>query len=255
MKEKIATGEINTNDLMRTIKNVLPFTENEPAAKLLSSEIFEQMLQKEFLHAFLLTPADLSKYGSVNKYYQKLSKHLNQLDILLNKQLLSNHADSSSSLLHAMQSNSKEAVEQLNQNLEFMKLLNEFFSYVQLPTNLQEKFTHADLFVYTKKKKLASQNNPIHVLLRLDMENLHALDVDIYLKNQTVTLNFAVNDAKSGKLLENNLTLLEDALLEKGFLCQCSVGKIEKDIDIVKDFMKPETASQGITRYSFDLRA
>ena len=255
VKEKISTGEISASELMRIIKNVLPFTDAEPAAKLLSSDTFAQMLQKEFMHTFLLSPEDIPKYGTLDHYYQKLSKQLHELEQLLDKPLLSNHSAATETLLTTMQTNAKEAAGQLNENMDFMKLLNQFFSYVQLPTNLRDTFTHAELFVYTRKKTLAKKSNPIHVLLRLDMEHLHALDIDVYLKDQSLTLTFAVNDEKTGKLLENNLTLLENALLEKGFLCNSSVTKIEQDIDIVKDFIKPENSSQEISRYSFDLRA
>lgn len=255
IKEKVASGEINRTELIRTLKNVLPFTEMEPATQLLHSDAFEQLVKDEFMDALLLTPKDIFKQGGVNHYYQKLSKQLEELDNLLDKQLLSRQNQESATIMHTLQNHTKETVEQVKSNLDFMKVLNQFFSYVQLPVKLHEKCTHADLYVYTKKKALSKQNTPIHVLLRLDMEHLGAMDVDVILKDQNVTANFALSNDKAINLIKTNINLLEDALLEKGYLCNSTIGKLEKEVDLVKDFIAQDSTPQEITRYSFDLRA
>lgn len=255
VKDKIVTGEIPTSELMRTIKTVLPFTPEQPAAALLSSSTFSKLLKKELLNSFLLSPKELSQQGGVDFYYRKLEKHLEDLDTVLEKQLLSRQQTSDLLMNNTMQTNAKESVGQLKDNLNFMKLLNQFFSFVQLPTKMQDACTHADLYVYTRKKQLAKQQNPIHILLHLDMDYLGSMNVDVKLKNKTITANFSMSDEKAKKLLENNLSLLNDALLEKGYLCNSKVSKLEKEVDIVKDFIEPEHATHGISRYSFDLRA
>lgn len=255
VKQKVKTGEINRTELIRTIKNVLPFTETEPASQLLTNDTFEQLVKEEFMDALLLTPKNIFKQGGVNHYYQKLSKQLEKLDELFHKQLLNRQNQETSTIMHTLQNHVKENVGQVKDNLDFMKVLNQFFSYVQLPVKLHEKCTHADLYVYTKKKNLSKQNASIHVLLRLDMEHLGAMDVDVILKNQTVTANFALSNDKAIHLLKTNINLLEDALLEKGYLCNSTIGKLEKEMDLVKDFIEQENSTQEITRYSFDLRA
>ncbi len=255
IKEKVATGEINRTEFIRTIKNVLPFTENEPASQLLTNSVFEQLVKEEFMDALLLTPKEIFKQGGVNRYYQKLTKQLESLDDLLDKQLLQKQNQESATIMQTLQNHTKETVGQVKDNLDFMKVLNQFFSYVQLPVKLQEKCTHADLYVYTKKKNLSKSNTPIHVLLRLDMEYLGAMDVDVTLKDRNVTAQFALSNDKAIHLLKNNIELLEDSLLEKGFLCNSTIGKLEKEVDLVKDFIEQENTPQEITRYSFDLRA
>lgn len=255
IKEKVATGEINRTELIRTIKNVLPFTEAVPASQLLNNDAFEKLVKEEFMDALLLTPKDIFKQGGVNRYYQKLSKQLEDLDNLLDKQLLNKQNQETAAIVHTLEIHTKETVSQVKDNLDFMKVLNQFFSYVQLPVKLQEKCTHADLYVYTKKKNLAKQDTPVHVLLRLDMEHLGAMDIDVTLKDRNVTSNFSLSNDKAINLLRTNIELLEDALLEKGYLCNCTIGKLEKEVDLVKDFIEQENAPQEITRYSFDLRA
>lgn len=255
VKEKVASGEINRTELIRTLKNVLPFTENEPASQLLHHDAFEQLVKEEFMDALLLTPKDIFKQGGVNHYYQKLSKQLEELDNLLDKQLLNRQNHETTTIMQTLQNHTKEMVSQVKDNLDFMKVLNQFFSYVQLPVKLHEKCTHADLYVYTKKKNLSKPNTPIHVLLRLDMEHLGAMDVDVTLKGQNVTAHFALSNDKAINLLKTNMNLLEDSLLEKGYLCNSTIGKLEKEVDLVKDFIEQENTPQEITRYSFDLRA
>lgn len=255
IKEKVATGEINRTELILTLKNVLPFTEKEPATQLLTNDVFEQLIKEEFMDALLLPPKEIFKQGGVNKYYQKLTKQLEDLDNLLDKQLLHKQNQDNTTIMQTLQNHAKENVVQVKDNLDFMKVLNQFFSYVQLPVKLQGECTHADLYVYTKKKKLSKPNTPIHVLLRLDMEHLGAMDIDVTLKNRNVTAQFALSNDKAIQLLKTNMELLEDTLLKKGFLCNSTIGKLEKEVDLVKDFIEQEDSPQEITRYSFDLRA
>lgn len=255
VKERVHSGEIQSNELLRTIKTVLPFSETNGAADLLTSDTFHKLLQDEFMHAFLLTPKEIFRQGGVDHYYHKLSKQLDELDDIFQKQLLNNTTITSEQLSSSLANNAKENVQQLKDNIDFMRLLNQFFSYVQLPVKLQEKFAHADLYVYTRKKNLEKQNNPIHVLLRLDMDHLGPLDVDVQLTGRTVTAHFALNNDKGIKLLQKNLPLLEDALLEKGYLCNSTVEKLEKEVDLIKTFVAPDAAPSGLSRYSFDLRA
>ena len=253
IKDGIKSGEINTTELLRTIKNVIVFSNQEDAAKLLSSEPFTELLRTEFIDSLFLTPPQIFKQGGVNEYYQKLSKHIDDWEELLSQPAarLAAQLAGADAANHSL---AKENVSDLKDNLDFMKILNQFFSYVQLPVNLKGKATHTDLYVYTKKKNLAKQQNPIHVLLRLDMEHLGAMDIDVKLNNKTVTAKFAMNNEKAMKLIDVNKDLLEQALLEKGYLCNTTVEKLEKEVDLVKDFIE-DTPSVGISRYSFDLRA
>lgn len=256
VKENVHTGEIHISELLRTIKNVLPFTSEEIATPLLASDTFEQLVRDEFLTSFLLTPKEISDQGGVDIFYRKLTKQLDNLEDVFSKHLPLHSTKNIEQIINTLQNNPQEQVGQLKENLDFMKLLNQFFSYVQLPTKLQKQCTHADLYVYTKKKNLKNQQNPVHVLLHLDMDNLGTMDVDIQLKDRNVTTKFTMSDEKAGKFLSNNFHVLEEALLQKGYICSNTVTNSEQKVDLVKDFLQPErTSSQGLSRYSFDLRA
>lgn len=255
IKEQISNGSIKQEDFLRIIKNVLPFTEKETATPLLSSQLFSSLIEDTFLDSFFLTPKEIFSQGGVNAYYRKLSKQLEDLDSLFEKNLHSKTSSNIQQITNALSIEPKEQVSQLKDNLDFMRLLNQFFSYVQLPTKLQEKITHGDLYVYTRKKNLKQQQNPIRVLLHLNMDNLGDLDIQINLKNRDVTSIFHTENDKVGKLLSNNFSLLEEALGNLGYTCTNQIAKLEKKVDIVNDFIAPESAGHSISRYSFDLRA
>lgn len=254
VKEQISNGTLKTEDFLRIIKNVLPFTETETAAPLLSSRIFSSMMEDTILDRLFLTPREIFSQGGVNTYYQKLSRQLEELDSLFEKNMHSRQSNIQQ-MINTLSTQPKDQITQLKDNLDFMKLLNHFFSYIQLPTKLQEKFTRADLYVYTRKKNLKQQQNPIRVLLHLDMDNLGALDVQVSLKNRDVTSIFHTGNDKVGKLISTNFSLLEEALGSLGYTSTNQIAKLEKKVDIVNDFIAPESARHAISRYSFDLRA
>lgn len=255
LKEQMIDGSLKTEDFLRTIKNVLPFTEKDAATPLLSSQLFSSLLEDTFMEHFFLTPKEIFSQGGVNAYYRKLSKQLEDLDSVFEKSLHAKASNNIQQIANVLSIDAKEQVSQLKDNLDFMKLLNQFFSYVQLPTKLQEKFTHADLYVYTRKKNLKQQQNPIRVLLHLNMDNLGDLDIQISLKNRDVTSIFHTENDKVGKLISRNFSLLEEALGNLGYTSTNQIAKLEKKIDIVNDFIAPENAGHSISRYSFDLRA
>ncbi|MCI8410540.1 MAG: flagellar hook-length control protein FliK [Lachnospiraceae bacterium] len=255
IKEQISNGSIKQEDFLRIIKNVLPFTEKETATPLLSSQLLSSLVEDTFLENFFLTPKEIFSQGGVNTYYRRLSKQLENLDSLFEKNLHAKTSSNIQQITNALSIEPKEQVSQLKDNLDFMKLLNQFFSYVQLPTKLQEKITHADLYVYTRKKNLKQQQNPIRVLLHLNMDNLGDLDIQVNLKNRDVTSIFHTENDKVGKLLSNNFSLLEETLGNLGYTCTNQIAKLEKKVDIVNDFIAPESAGHSISRYSFDLRA
>lgn len=255
IKNQVEAGTIRTTDLLRTLKNVLPFTEQPVAGDLLTQPVFHEILEKEFTDAFMLTPKEIIENGGVDTYYRKLSRQLDELENLFDKELSHKNTHTINQLQTIVETSPKEQLQQLNDNLNFMKLLNQFFSYVQLPVKLKDKCTHADLYVYTNKKKLAENKNSIHILLHLDMDSLGALDIDLLQKSRELNATFITNDPVVEKLLNVNLPLLEDNLLQKGFLCTSKVKREEKHIDIIKDFIEPERSSSQLSRYSFDLRA
>ena len=73
----------------------------------------------------------------------------------------------------------------LQQNLAFMKMLNEQFAYMQLPLKLSQQNAHGDLYVMTRKNALKKSKDNLKVLLHLEMDSLGTL--------QKITPTFPLN--------------------------------------------------------------
>ena len=143
----------------------------------------------------------------------------------------------------------------MNDNLDFMKLLNENFQYIQLPLKLQEQNVHGDLYVMTRKEALKKNPNHLKVLLHLDMEHLGTLDIQLAKENTAVSAKFFVEEKSVMRLLERNINLLSDALNEQGYAFSSELSLKEKQMDIVKDFISADAPVGDVKRYNFDLRA
>lgn len=215
---------------------------------LLNEPLFQSVLKELLTTHWTLSPKSITNSKSLETYYNKLEQELKDL---------SNLADSKSFLESNNSSSNqfKEQTQNLRDNIDFMKTLNQIFTYVQLPVRLSNQNVHSELFVYTKKNKLMQDNHNIRVLLHLDMEQLGPLDVHLDLQGKHVAAKFYAEQSDSISIISQNLLLLEDALNKKGYSLASEVLKREKEVDIVKDFIAPEQLELGMKRYTFDIRA
>ncbi len=145
----------------------------------------------------------------------------------------------------------------MQQNMEFMKMLNEQFTYMQLPLKLSQENAHGDLYVMTRKNALKKSKDNLKVLLHLEMDSLGTLDIHITKEHTNISTQFYVAKDSARKLLEKNAELLKDAINNQGYSFTSEFLDKEKDIDLVHDFIENETSAPigNVTRYNFDLRA
>lgn len=66
----------------------------------------------------------------------------------------------------------------IQSNIQFMKELNETFTYLQLPIKLPSQTAGSELYVYTQKEKRQADPEKMRVLLHLDLEHLGKLETD-----------------------------------------------------------------------------
>ena len=145
----------------------------------------------------------------------------------------------------------------LQQNLAFMKMLNEQFAYMQLPLKLSQQNAHGDLYVMTRKNALKKSKDNLKVLLHLEMDSLGTLDIHITKDHTSISTQFYTAKETARKLLEKNVELLKDAINEQGYSFTSEFLAKEKDIDLVHDFIEKDSPAPpaAVKRYNFDLRA
>ena len=237
-------GTLTTRDFLTAVRQALPRMSSEQAAGLLSSPAFQRLVKDQFLSNWTLSPEKLKQKGAVEELYQQISNQVDKLSHFSQDVFGKNLFE-----------NLQQQTTQTSQNLNFMKLLNDTYQYVQLPVKLQQQNAHGDLYVMTRKESLRRHPDSLKALLHLDMDHLGSLDIHIIRENTSITTKFFVDEKDTLQLLEKNINLLQDALNEQGFSFSSEFSMKEKDFNLVNDFMNAEAPVGAIARYNFDLRA
>lgn len=239
-------GTLTARELLTNIKNILPTLPDESLKELFSSREMQHVLKGQFLSGWTLSPEGLKEEGSIDRLYGKMQEQLTELTTL--SRMFGTRAPGES-IIHT--------TTDMQQNMEFMKTLNEQFAYMQLPIKLSEQNAHGDLYVMTKKDVLKKSKDNLKVLLHLEMDSLGTLDIHITKEHTNIATRFYVAKESARKLLEKNAELLKDAINEQGYSFTSEFVPKEKDVDVLHDFIEKDTPAPvgNITRYNFDLRA
>ena len=244
IKQKMVDGTITARQFLTEIQKAFPEMTEEQAGKLLASKPFQAMVKGQFMSGWTISPEHLKDEDALEETYRKMSRQFDALshfsERVLGRDVFSQVTNTAS---------------QMNDNLDFMKLLNQTFQYIQLPLKLQNQNTHGDLYVMTRKEALKKNPKNLKVLLHLEMDHLGTLDIHITRDNSAVSARFFVDTAETKNLLSRNIDLLGDALGEQGFSFSSELALREKEIDVVKDFIAAEAPVGDLKRYNFDLRA
>lgn len=244
LKQAIADGTATTRQFLTEIQNILPRLSEEQAGKLLASQPFQNLVKTQFMSGWTVSPEQMKKEQAMDVLYDKMSRQFEALSHF-SEQVLGKDVFSQLSQNAADMSN----------NLDFMKMMNQTFQYIQLPLKLQNQNAHGDLYVMTRKEALRRNPDKLSVLLHLDMDHLGTLDIRIIKENTAVSANFSVSSEETKDLLERNMELLNDAINEQGYAFTSQLSMKEKEMDVVKDFIGADAPVGDLKRYNFDLRA
>lgn len=215
------------------------------------SVVSQDSLVSQLLSRWTLSPKDLADPDKVKEFYNRLREDLAELRSALR---FLQKKDSTESPLERLISDTASATGRLQDNLEFMNMLNRFFPYIQLPIRFSDKTAHGELYVYTKKEKLRSESGSISVLLHLDMEALGPTDVYLSLTGNQLNSRFYLNDSTLEALFTEHLPELKETLSEKGFTVNFELAPRKQEEDPVREFLNSHDTS-GLSRFSFDCRA
>ena len=129
-----------------------------------------------------------------------------------------------------------------------------------MPVRLDGRDQNADFFVYMNKKRLQEKREDVSALLHLDMDYLGPTDVHVSLRGTVVHTKFYVEDEKSAKLIDEHMTMLEQAIAENGFSLTNEVIMREPSLHadneknaVIREMFEDDM-EKSIKRYSFDVR-
>lgn len=244
LREGIADGTATTREFLTEIQKALSEMTEEQAGKLLSSKPFQALVKGQFMSGWTISPEQLKEPGALNETYHNMAKQLETL-AKFNEQVLGKD------IFPQVTENAQD----MQDNMDFMRMLNQTFQYVQLPLKLQNQNAHGDLYVMTRKEALKKNSKHLKALLHLDMDALGTLDIHISRENTAVSTHFYVTKKATKDLLEQNIGLLAGAIQEQGFAFSSELSMKEKEMDIVNDFIGVDAPVGDLKRYNFDLRA
>lgn len=242
----LENGTLTTRELLTGIKELLSTIPDKELHTLLTSESFSRVMKGQFLSGWTLSPNGLKEENGMERLYGKMQEQLTELT---NLSRMFATRPTGEAIIHT--------TTDMQQNMEFMKLLGEHFAYMQLPIRLSEENAHGDLYVMTKKEALKKSKDNLKVLLHLEMDSLGVLDIHITKEHTNISTKFFAEKEAARKLLEKNANLLKDAINQQGYSFTSEFATKENDIDLIHDFMETNSPAPtgSVTRYNFDLRA
>lgn len=239
-------SEMTAKQLLQMVKDFLSgekLMPDENIRNLFSKKSYQQVLRHALETEWLLNPKDLTDSEKMRNFYTKMDKQMGQISELLSQ--------NTQTMGKPMQT-----LSDVQNNLQFMHVLNQTYTYMQIPLKMSNQNAQGDLYVYTNKKNLRDKEGELSAFLHLDLEHLGATDVSVKMLGKKVDTKFYLSDETAYQLILEHAGLLEEQLEKKGYHCKVNVENEEKKTDFVSDFlMQGRPVGGALHRYSFDMRA
>jgi hypothetical protein len=240
--QDISDGTATLQETLTVIREKLPQAESSVIRNLLQSPEYSRLLETAFHDKWTLTPENLTTKGSVSELYHSLQEASQKLSSMLSAETLSPE-----------RLQLQEPVKNLQENLNFLRDLNQMFTFVPLPMQLKDQDVHSELYVFTNKRSLQDKKN-LSVLLHLDMTNLGSLNIHVQMDHNIIHTKFYLEDSDAKKLIEDHLSLLSQSLTKKGYQFVPEVFSTYQKPDFTKDLIEQNSEGGSPMRYTFDIR-
>lgn len=244
--EKLMNNSCTVIALLSEVNQHMDVMDSNQQTALLKSPAYHSIMKEAILSQWTLRPSDLKNQGSIEHFYEQLENDFKELLHIFNA--------SKDTTNFSMEVANKQ-VQNLQDNVEFMKTLNQVFPYVQIPLKLSNQNVHSELYVYKRKKANIDDTQNVSVLLHLDMEQLGPLDIHLDLLKTKIHTKIYTNTIESKLILDDHIDLLKTVLEKKGYAFHCEIMKREEKKDHMKEISKQADGEVQMKRYSFDIRA
>ena len=154
--------------------------------------------------------------------------------------------------------NMSETAKNMQQRIDFMQDINNMYAYAQIPFRTEGNEANSELFVYMNKKKMQEAKENVSALLHLDMKLLGPTEVHVSLHGNNVHTKFYVEDEESARIIDEHMTMLEQAIKETGHTLSNEVITREPALALPENMVTHEMfgddMEKSVKRYSFDVR-
>ena len=245
---QIREGSAKLNNVLSVLKEITLLEENHSNPRdlhtLISSQEYSKILGEAFHLRWTLPLKKLSKENSIRDLYKLLEEDMEQLSKL--------EASTTKARENFIL---KEPTKNLQDNLQFMRELNDIMQYIQLPIQLSNQDAHVDLYVLNKKKALLDKKDSLNIYIQLKMEHLGFLAIKMLMSEKNIQASFQLEDSESSKLIEKYLPELRKSLEVKGYQFNGRIETNEEKVNVFDEILKLDANNEASLRYSFDIRA
>lgn len=242
LKSNISEKDI-LNILNELLKNDSSVGKND-FLKLYSNKGVEKLLNDLLSKSWSILPKEVSEKDAIKKLYDNINKSLDNIiskmeDTIGNKNPINEMANN------------------IKNSIEFMNQMNNMYSYVQLPLRMMKESATGDLYVYSDKRKPKSKNDEFSAFFHLSLKHLGNTDISIKMQRKNVNIDFSVESKEIYDLLNQNVNMLDERLIKKGYIPNTKVTTEAKSENFVEKLLGEEKNKKEskIKRYSFDVRA
>ncbi|WP_029503429.1 flagellar hook-length control protein FliK [Lachnoclostridium phytofermentans] len=249
MKQLLDSGNMTSLQNEDSLSITLSQGNNIPPSfnALLKSPEYQKLIKSELLSKLTLELKDFTKKEGPTEFYRKLTHDLESLLTFFER----NEANTNSEAFHQ----AKEQTQYLRDQIDFMKSVNQFLGYVQLPVKLTKDLTNSELFFYTKRRQKKEGEENLHVLLHLSMTHLGEMDIHLRLRNKTVHATLSMEREESLYLVSTHINQLSDALIEMGYGLTYEFEEMKKKQTPMDRLLLKEEEDILYRCYTFDTKA
>lgn len=160
---------------------------------------------KQELKKLFLSPEQLQDKEKIAENFKEVVKFAAKLETIIKEQGLENKVDNT-------------MLQDLKNNLDFTKSIHANMNYIQIPIQLNESKTTAEIYVFNDKKK-SKVINPENatILIALDLNRLGHLESLITVTKKNVNITFKVEKEEIKKIISEGAGRLAQALEARGY--------------------------------------
>lgn len=247
----IQNGTMTTEQLLAYLGNQLSLSTQEHPLHILNNKQFQTIFKEHFIYKWTLTPEDITQKDAVSDLYNKIVQDLSNINDFVSQLKFYFQDIQESQPFKQLEQDTTDT----KQNIDFIKTLNQLFTYIQLPLQLKNQTVHSELYVYTNKKNLKQNKNKVNALLHLDMDYLGSLDIHVNLNHKQISSKFYLENDELQVFLSQHITELGSVLESKGYIFHGEVLRKDKESNIIDHFLETGAKDSPIQKYSFDIRA
>lgn len=218
----------------------------EQLIRLFQSDGYKDFFREAIKQKFALDAEKMEDPKEIDALYKGMYDKTNKL--------LSAFSDTGGKAGRQMQ----ETARGMQERLDFIQNLNNMYAYAQIPVRLSERNMNSELFVYMNKRSMKSAKEDVSALLHLDMEHLGPTDVHVSLSGNVVHTRFYVEDETSAKIIDDHMSMLEQAIHDNGYSLVNETITREPTLALSQNMVVHDMLGQdmerSVKRYSFDVR-